>query len=290
MQYEQRLLAIEQRLKALGELRIEGYNRTSSNSGIAFARGTSESDPNWRDKTIVIVRKPVDGDKTLLVREARYVNLPPKPCTGDGETATCFYEWYGTDFEVYPPMGKKCIDFDGDENTAAITVPPKLTTKFHRCHREHDAWVLNPPPGAGGGETDICLVHAPISVNGLWVGFDFIRVVHVKPDPLYPGAGHPIPYISAESQTPIPNPAWTPTNGLPPTLPALGYSIVRCWPGTNDLLWQYYKSTTGTAPNFTPTTNAVYLTTKTINGTEYIAPEVAIDTSLPDPALPAGDC
>lgn len=266
MQYEQRFLAIEQRLKALGELHIEGYNRKSSNGGIAFARGTVKSDPNWRDRTIVIVRKPAAGDQTLLVREARHSNLPPKPCTGDGDAAVCFYEWFGTDFEVYPPLGKKPIDFDGDENTAGPTVAPKLTTKFHRCHREHDSWVLNPAATAATGGTSMVLVHAPITSTGLWVGLDFIRVVHVKINPNNTGV-----FISAEAAP-------------------LGYAIVRCWPGTKDTDWQYYQSTTGTTPNFTPTANAVYLTAKKINGTEYITPEVAILSASPDPALPAGDC
>lgn len=215
------------------------------------------------DKTVQIVRKPVEGDLTLLAREARYATLPPKPCTGDGDTATCFYEWFGQAFEVFPPLGTKAIAYDGSENTAdPLATPPKLTDTFYRIHREHDAWILDPPP-SGGSTIDLCLVHAPFNGGTIWGSGQFIRVVHMKPS----GSS----YISAEAAP-------------------LGYSIVKTWPGTVEADWRWFQSTQGTAPNFTPQSSSVYCATKTWKGVEYITPEFFIDAGAPNPALPAGDC
>jgi hypothetical protein len=221
------------------------------------------------DRTVVIVRKPVEGDIGLLVREAKYTDPRPKPCTGDGDSATCFYTWYGPEFEAYPPLGLKPIAYDGDENTAAATTPPKLTTKFYRCHREHDTWLLDAPPASGGGN-DVCLVHGPLA-GTQWLVTpdpDFIRVVHMKK-----------------------NPAYTTGSGLPTHIvnEPTGNSVVACWPGTKQSFWRHYASTNQGFPPL-PLSNAVYLETAMIGGVEYVTPVVAIATDTPNPALPAGDC
>ena len=142
--------------KALQRAVFGTSNVQRTASGIRENARTLPSPSVIPDKTVVIVRKPVEGDLDLRVREAKYVNLPPKPCTGDGESATCFYEWYGLDFDAYPPLGTKAVEFAGDENTADVSIPPKLTTKFHRIHREHDVWVVE--RAAAGGGVAYCVV------------------------------------------------------------------------------------------------------------------------------------
>lgn len=266
---KKQIAELRERVISLGGITIEGYNRKAGRGGVAFSRDVRNNDSAWTDKTVVIVAKPIEEDRTLKVREARYSTLAPKPCTGTGTSAICFYEWYGTEFDVYPPLGTKAVDFAGDENTEAVTVPPKLTTRFHRIHREHDVWVVE--KAATGSTSDVCLIHAGMSGTN-WNG-SFVRVVHMKPN----ASG--TAFISAESTVPI-----------PPATTALGYSLVRCWPGTDGNFWQYLQSTTGSAPPFVPSATAVYVGTQTIRGVEYVAPIFPINMFAPSPSLPAGDC
>lgn len=270
-QLQKQIAELRDRVASLSNVTIEGYNRASGRGGISFSRGLRDTSFKWSEKTVVITVKPNDGDRVLTVREARYKTLPPEPCTGDGESAECSYEWFGPEFEVYPPLGTKAVTFAGDETTDSVDVPPKLTTKFHRCHREHDVWVLE-KAAEGGGETDVCLVHAPL-VGSTWGSGTRIRIVHVKLD----AAG--TAYVTAERTTPI-----------PPEAIAPGYSIARCWPGTVESHWQYFQSTIGQQPNYRPSSNAVYLGTEMINGIEYIAPKVPIAAFTPSPGIAAGDC
>lgn len=148
---QKQVAALTERVRALSNVKIEGYNVRASSGGISFVRGAKDTLTQWFDKTVVIVRKPVEADATLWVREAKYVNLPPKPCSGDGDSTTCFYEWFGEDFDAYPPLGVKAISYAGDESTTDASAPPKLTTVFHRCHREHNVWIVDQQAKGGGG-------------------------------------------------------------------------------------------------------------------------------------------
>jgi hypothetical protein len=131
------------------ERRLVEVERRTLNAG-----GFERSVP--RDKTVVIVKVPADGDKFLTVREAGYATIPPKACTGDEPNVVCYYAWYGVDFEVYPPLGKEAIDYDGDEWDGATD--PKLDTVFHRCHRENEVWVLDHRAEGAGSVIPIVLV------------------------------------------------------------------------------------------------------------------------------------
>lgn len=105
-------------------------------------------------KTVVIVVKPLATDAMLTVREAKYADLPPSPCTSSGTppVTICHYTWHGPAFAVWPPLGKEAVDYAGDEYVqGSDDIPPKLDTVFHRCHREHDSWVLDHKGGEGGG-------------------------------------------------------------------------------------------------------------------------------------------
>jgi len=103
-------------------------------------------------KTVVIVAKPLAGDAVLTVRESRYFNSPPLPCTGEGVEKVCNYSWYGDPFYVYPPLGKEAVDYAGDEQVPADdTHPPKLDSVFQCCHRENDYWILDDAGAEGGG-------------------------------------------------------------------------------------------------------------------------------------------
>jgi hypothetical protein len=101
-----------------------------------------------RPKTVVVIKKPVAGNTTLLVREAKYATIPPTKCTGVDPNVICSYEWVYPDFEVYPPLGKEAIDYDGDEWDGNSV--PTIDTVFHRCHRENEVWVLDHQAEGGG--------------------------------------------------------------------------------------------------------------------------------------------
>lgn len=122
---------------------VEVERRTLSNSD--FERNIQ------RPKTVVIIKKPVDGDSTLRVLEAGYGTIPPTKCEGENPVV-CNYRWYGVEFEVYPPLGKQAIDYEGDEFLdPSVTNPPKIDSKFHRIHQEREVWVLDLEAEGGGG-------------------------------------------------------------------------------------------------------------------------------------------
>lgn len=135
---------------------VEGYTRFESSGGVAFGAGERRIAPAYiAPKTVVIIKKPSTSESTLLVREAKYVNIPPKKCTG-ADPNVCFYDWVYPDFEVYPPLGMEVMDYDGDEWTKQVVddpttqivesglAVPTIDTVFHRCHREHEVWVMTP--------------------------------------------------------------------------------------------------------------------------------------------------
>jgi hypothetical protein len=140
--------ALKRQVAALSNTSIEGYNKTQGRGGTTFGKGEREVHLTLaRPKTVVIVKEPIASDETLTVREAGYTNIPPKGCIASGTPpiTTCYYAWYGVDFEVYPPLGKRAVDFDGDEQVPADDAhPPKVDTKFHRIHREREVWVITP--------------------------------------------------------------------------------------------------------------------------------------------------
>jgi hypothetical protein len=153
----QEIDSLKKMVAKLNNIKIVGFSRRESARGISFSGGEPVKGNIGRPKTVVIVRAPVAGDASLLVREAKYASWPPKPCTKDTATppvTTCYYEWYGDPFDIYPPIGRECIDYAGDEWNGANE--PKLDTVFHSCHREHDVWVLD-ERGGGGGETGFAI-------------------------------------------------------------------------------------------------------------------------------------
>ena len=158
---------LKHHVDGLRGMTIAGMERHEAGGRIAFGRALKTEDGVYAPpKTVVITVKPETGHAELTVREAKYINLPPKPCTDPVAPATertCYYEWYGIDFNVSPPMGTEAVDFAGDEYTGAD--PPKLSTVFHRVHREHEVWVIEK---AGGG--------------GSSVSFAIVREVHDQGD------------------------------------------------------------------------------------------------------------
>lgn len=134
---------------------IAGFSRHESRGGIAFGTTTRPNAIFQQPITVVIVVAPVAGDATLIVREAKYADLLPAPCTRDNSNppiVTCNYTWEGLPFQVYLPLGKEAVDYAGDEQVPADdTHPPKLDSVFHRCHRENDVWVMDDIGGEGGG-------------------------------------------------------------------------------------------------------------------------------------------
>jgi hypothetical protein len=155
-QMETDLRKLKRQMASMANTTVEGYTRTESGGGVAFGEGAKRILPAYiAPKTVVIIQEPVANDSTLLVREAKYTSIPPKKCTGVDPNVTCFYDWAYPDFEVYPPLGKEAIDYAGDEKTSRLVndVPtdvlnsaleaPELGTVFHRCHREHEVWVLD---------------------------------------------------------------------------------------------------------------------------------------------------
>ncbi len=254
-------------------------NVQATPSGIRETARTLDQLLRFQPRTVVITKKPVEGDKFLTVREAKYKELPPTPCTGSGASAACFYEWIGPEFEAYPPLGLKPIDFVGDENTTAVETPPKFDTKFHRIHREYDVWVLE-RPAAGGSAITFCVVVGP--APGLQWGdpSDFFRIVHMKKNPNYgtsPGEGLPIDTVTH---------VWVGIVSEP-----LGYSLVQCFPGTKQSDWQYFQGVSGyTSAGPILMANAPFFTTKMIGGVEYITPEVFAEAGNPDSGTLPGDC
>lgn len=149
----QQVADLDRQVRALSKMRIEGYGRSGggASGAISFARTVQRSDdPRYVvPRTVVIVRKPTVDHDFLLVREAVYASDIPKKCEGTDPNKVCYYEWKGPDFEVYPPLGMECIDYDGDEFTGDT---PKHDTVFHRCTYQHDYWMLeNAPKSTGGG-------------------------------------------------------------------------------------------------------------------------------------------
>jgi hypothetical protein len=162
------ITTLKARMKALDNLTVEGFNRHENRGGVSFVVGAPALRPIWiPPKTVVIVKRPEPADMFLLVREAKYIDLPPMPCTTEGETTICYYEWYGVEFEVYPPLGKQAIDYDGDGDEwlpADNDHPPKLDTVFHRAHREHNAWVLQ-SEAEGGASIEFVKILDSIPVD-----------------------------------------------------------------------------------------------------------------------------
>jgi hypothetical protein len=162
-QMETDIRKLKLQMASVANTTVEGYTRIESGGGVAFGEGAKRILPAYiAPKTIVIIKNPVATESTLLVREAKYTNIPPQKCTG-ADPNVCYYEWVYPDFEVYPPLGKEAIDYDGDEWTTQIPdnpltkvvegglAPPTIDTVFHRCHREHEVWVLDLQAGGGGG-------------------------------------------------------------------------------------------------------------------------------------------
>lgn len=229
-----------------------------SSSGILVSPRRARVDAKPSDRTVVIIRKPVEGDEELLVRRARYAQTPPVPCTGDGETAVCRYEWAGDDFRAFPALGTKPITYDGDEWDGAQK--PKLTTVFYRSHRDDDLWILD-PPAKGGSNIDIGLV---VTTTG---ASSFIQIRRVKLD----SSGALV---------------WANVN------PQTGVAVsetVKCWEGTDAAFWSEFKpGTLGGTP--TPSSQ-LYVPLMTIRGVEYAIPVWAFIATAPiTPALPRGSC
>ena len=161
--------ALTRQVAALSKIRIEGFARSGggASGGLSFTRSVQRSaDPHYTPpKTVVIVKTPTQDDIFLTVREARYTTDIPKPCTGDGESVVCHYEWFGPELEVFAPLGTKPIDFAGDEFDHVVddTHPPKFSTVFHRVHREHEVWVLEAKPEGGAIEPVIILASMPVN-------------------------------------------------------------------------------------------------------------------------------
>lgn len=128
-----------------------GLQIRKSSTGIQITLNQEPPDILDHDRTVVITQKPVEGNALLTVREAKYTDVPPLPCTGAAPNVVCHYRFVGPEFVVYPPMGTKPIDFEGDEYVGGSDDPPvdpKLSTVFHRVYREHGVWVIDK---LGGG-------------------------------------------------------------------------------------------------------------------------------------------
>jgi hypothetical protein len=161
------IAALKRTVAKLDHTTIAGFNRTDSRGGVAFSDGSRPEFTRLPFKTVVIVAKPKVTDATLIVREAKYADLPPLPCGKVGENTVCHYGWFGDTFQVHPPLGKEAIDYDGDEYVeGSDDAPPKLDTVFHRCHREHEVWVLDDKGGGAALEPIVILG----STNGLPTG------------------------------------------------------------------------------------------------------------------------
>jgi hypothetical protein len=207
-------------------------------------------------RDVVIKKSPSTNAGWVSVQRVQEMDWPIQPCTDTG----CRIQVFGDEFEARPYFGQKTDSYKEFEiGTDAIG----LSTKFFECRWDGRLWRLDPPV-SGGSNVDACLVHAPFN-GSTWAGSPFVRVVRLKYNA--PGGN----YISAETS-------------------ALGYSIIKCWPGTSDFSWQYFQSTQGAAPTYTPSPTAVYLTIKKLNGVDHLAPEVPIAAFAPNPALAAGDC
>lgn len=193
----------------------------------------------------------------VTVQRVTYMDWPIQPCTSTG----CRIEVAGAEFEARPDFGIQTDGYKADELAGAISTG----TTFYDCRWDGREWVLD-APASGGSGISLCLVHNPFS-GSTWGIEQFIRVVHMKE------VGGVL--VTAEDTT---------SQG------ALGYSIVKCWPGTQGQDWQYFKSTQGTAPNFTATSTAVYVATVKISGIEYVAPIFFSETGAPDSGTLAGDC
>lgn len=106
-------------------------------------------------KTVLMVATPAAGSPVAKVREVRYP-VPPRPC----ESSTCFYEFYGPEFDAYPWFGQDVADYDV-HGTGAIG----KDAPFYEAVFRHNSWLLEKPAVATGGGADIryCVV---ISATG----------------------------------------------------------------------------------------------------------------------------
>lgn len=181
---------LKRQVASMNGLTIEGFQRSDSAGGMTFGDGARKISPiHIPPKTIVIVKKPLAADVTLIVREAKYDRSPPKKCEGTAPNVTCFYEWFGSDFEVYPPLGKEAIDYEGDEfeGVAEDAHPPKLDTVFHRCHREHSAWVLDLQAEGGASIAFVKIVDSvpPNSPSSKFLTVQPMKVDDVEGSPTF---------------------------------------------------------------------------------------------------------
>jgi hypothetical protein len=244
------IAALKAAVAALTNVTIEGYSKSVGKGGIAFVSGSpgSPSIPAGM-RTVVITKKPQPTDATLVVREAKYDDWPPQKC--EGTPRVCHYEWYGDDFEVWPPLGKEAVSFDGDEWDG--DTDPKLDTKFHRVHREHDVWVIE-AAAEGGAEIVMVKIVDSIPVNA--PSSKFLTVQKMKVDEI----------------------AGSPTFGQ--WLPDGVTESAECWP---NYVAAHYLPMRFQIPE------VIVPMTKT-NGTQYVWQKNRIGLGQPLSSLPASDC
>lgn len=208
-------------------------------------------------KTFVIVQTPQPGDAVLIAREAGYSTRPPTPCVSAGSppVTTCNYAWYGVDFEVSPPLGKQCIDYAGDEHMPADDAhPPTLDTKFHRCHWERMAWVLDLESEGGAEIMMVKIVNSyPLLNRG---DQKFLTVQRMKVD---------------EVETSPNFGAWIPDG---PT------EVAECWP---NYVAAHYLPMKGQTPE------VIVPMTKT-DGTQYVWQKNRMFLGTPLSTIGASDC
>lgn len=123
---------------------IEGFERSEAGGNVRFTRARGLPEPKiYADKFVAIVRHPGASDRSVRVREVRYVGLPAQPCTGSGDSLVCQYEWADSPFDAWPMFGSTVMAYENDvlENGETVATPPSDTSVM-RCFRNHDSWIV----------------------------------------------------------------------------------------------------------------------------------------------------
>lgn len=150
---QSRIKALEAKVAKLGNVTVAGRSRHEAKGGIAFGAELGERPSVYiPPKTVVVIAKPLAGHESVMVREAKYTGILPKPCVTGGEPpkTICNYVWHGDPFAAYPAMGKKPEDYADDAFGDANL--PAFDTVFHTVRRVYGYWQFETSASGGGSK------------------------------------------------------------------------------------------------------------------------------------------
>lgn len=210
---------------------------------------------------VVVTKDPIEADMVLVVRAAKYQKSPPAPCEKSGQEINCHISWSGIEFEAYPEMGSRAIDY-GDFFWNGEDDGFDDTTKFLWCWKMNDYWEVFKPAVAETSAVRFArLFDMPVTDS------EVVSVVRVK-------------RVGGLIVDDIPE----------------GEAVedhveqIECFPGMTGFHFQpiYRADPAANPPN--PTRKRQYVTLVFVLDRWIAIPEYRVFNAIPDPDVPFGGC